>query len=159
MQINNKCVVYVQQKYVPKKHDKPLKSNMSLYVIQCYYTNMCKALVHKQPHRHRHTLVGLHQPWWLGELWLADCWKPGPMRSACLWLVDRSILSCWGRQKQEAKRKKKNKKKTNNHVTQVETFLQGQTKYIFAENSSGTKARFIFIAMTSKIEYKKITTN
>lgn len=45
-----------------------------------------------------------NQPWWLGELRLADCWKLGPMRSACLWLEDRSILSCWERKKQGRKK-------------------------------------------------------
>lgn len=50
------------------------------------------------------------QPWWLGELWLAGCWNLGPMRSVCLWLEDRSIFSCWGREKQEDRKKKTNNK-------------------------------------------------
>lgn len=45
-----------------------------------------------------------NQPWWFGEFRLADGWKPGPIKSACLWLDDRSILSCC---RKEAKEKKK----------------------------------------------------
>lgn len=86
------------------------------------------------------------QPWWLGELRLADCWKLGPMRSACLWLEDRSILSCWVREKQQ------NKQRTFCHATgncvtgakhSTNLFLmKKKILYFYYVNLSGTNFQF-----------------
>lgn len=63
----------------------------------CSFVSYNTGVTHK--HIHTYTLVIRDQPWWLGEPRLADCWKAGPMSSACLWLEERSILSCWERER------------------------------------------------------------